>query len=48
MQMFATLDGLNNSADIGTIFNNGITNIEILKGNLMADRNIIKSCDLNI
>lgn len=36
MQMFATLDGLNNSADIGTVFNNGITNIEILKGNLKS------------
>ncbi len=48
MQMFATLDGLNNSADIGAVFNNGVANIEILKSNLMADRNIIKSCDLNI
>ena len=48
MQMFATLDGLNNSTDIGAVFNNGVANIEILKGNLMADRNIIKSCDLNI
>ncbi len=42
MQVFATLDGLHNLADVGAVLDDGVAHSHILQGNLVADRNVVK------
>jgi len=47
MQVFAAFDGLHNLADVGAVLDDGVAHSQILKGNLVADRDIAQGFKFN-